>query len=582
MTLIRRPAENQMAANFEQILIDRETIGKALREKRLRVDTHQREYSWDTDHVTELYQDFADVMSSGVQGAEHFLGSIVVTQDPNKRPKIVDGQQRLATCLIFLAAVRDHLYTHDDVERAQILENMYLTTRDPDTLDPEPHLQLNGADNEFFRQYVLARPDAKERQQATPSQRSHHKIINAASIAAEWVKREASSARPGQAYSRLKVWKDFIEDRARVIWVQVGDDSTAFKIFETMNDRGLGLSASDLLKNYLFAQAHEGRKDEAFQKWFFMQGTIEGVDDDKHALVTFIRQYWLSAKDHTTKDELYANIKRKVNSENKALELLSDLTTSASNYAAVLNATDELWNRFSEGVRYQIETLNYIRVSQGRPLLLATIAKFQANPKQLEKIFTAIVNWSVRLLISGRLGSGSLEERYGEVARAVMNGTAKNVSQITELIVSMIPTDAQFEAAFSTADVSKSYLAKYYLRTLEEHVKAADDKQEKEYPHWDVSKKGGINAEHILPKSTKDANREWVFRLGNIVLMQANKNVLIGSEDYVKVKSPELLKSDFILTREAGGKKQWGPTEISERQSRLAKLAVEVWPIRVR
>ncbi len=571
-----------MAANFEQILIDRETIGKALREKRLRVDTHQREYSWDTDHVTELYQDFADVMSSGVQGAEHFLGSIVVTQDPNKRPKIVDGQQRLATCLIFLAAVRDHLYTHDDVERAQILENMYLTTRDPDTLDPEPHLQLNGADNEFFRQYVLARPDAKERQQATPSQRSHHKIINAASIAAEWVKREASSARPGQAYSRLKVWKDFIEDRARVIWVQVGDDSTAFKIFETMNDRGLGLSASDLLKNYLFAQAHEGRKDEAFQKWFFMQGTIEGVDDDKHALVTFIRQYWLSAKDHTTKDELYANIKRKVNSENKALELLSDLTTSASNYAAVLNATDELWNRFSEGVRYQIETLNYIRVSQGRPLLLATIAKFQANPKQLEKIFTAIVNWSVRLLISGRLGSGSLEERYGEVARAVMNGTAKNVSQITELIVSMIPTDAQFEAAFSTADVSKSYLAKYYLRTLEEHVKAADDKQEKEYPHWDVSKKGGINAEHILPKSTKDANREWVFRLGNIVLMQANKNVLIGSEDYVKVKSPELLKSDFILTREAGGKKQWGPTEISERQSRLAKLAVEVWPIRVR
>lgn len=151
MTPDRRPPENQMAARFEQIQIGRETIGKALREKRLRVDTHQREYAWEEDNVIELFQDFADVMASGVPGAEHFLGSIVVTQDEAKRPKIVDGQQRLATCLIFIAAIRDYLYTHDDSERAQILESLYLVTPDPDTLDSEPHLQLNGADNEFFR-----------------------------------------------------------------------------------------------------------------------------------------------------------------------------------------------------------------------------------------------------------------------------------------------------------------------------------------------------------------------------------------------------------------------------------------------
>lgn len=416
MTENRRPPENQMAARFEQIQIGRETIGKALREKRLRVDTHQREYAWEEDHVTELYQDFADVIASGVSGAEHFLGSIVVTQDEAKKPKIVDGQQRLATCLLFIAAIRDYLYSNDDAERAQILEFTYLTTPDPDTLDPEPHLQLNGADNEFFRKYVMSRPDSTDRN-IEPTQRSHHRIVKAASIAAEWVAREAATARQGNAYSRLKIWKDFIEDRVRVIWVEVADDSTAFRIFETMNDRGLGLSASDLLKNYLFAQAHEGRKDEAHQKWFLMQGAIEGVDEDKHALVTFIRQFWLSAKSHSTKDELYANIKRKVNSETKALELLADLAASSLRYAAILNPSDEMWNRFQghESIRYQIEVLNFIRVSQGRPLLLAAIAKFSNTPKQLEKIFKTIVNWSVRLLISGKLGSGSLEEKYGDV-----------------------------------------------------------------------------------------------------------------------------------------------------------------------
>jgi hypothetical protein len=191
----------------------------------------------------------------------------------------------------------------------------------------------------------------------------------------------------------------------------------------------------------------------------------------------------------------------------------------------------------------------------------------------------------VRLLISGKLGSGSLEEKYGDVARAVITDSAKSLSQITDLFVSSVPSDAQFEAAFATADVSKGYLAKYYLRALEEHVKAADNPQEKNYPHWDVSKKGGLNLEHILPKSVKATNQalgEWVFRLGNVALMQANKNSEMGSEDYAKVKSPELLKSDFVLTREAGGKKHWGPDEIATRQVRLAKLAVGVWPIRER
>jgi len=108
--------------------------------------------------------------------------------------------------------------------------------------------------------------------------------------------------------------------------------------------------------------------------------------------------------------------------------------------------------------------------------------------------------------------------------------------------------------------------------------------QEKHYPHWDVSRRGGINLEHILPKALRNTDQvlgEWVFRLGNTVLLQANKNAQIGSDNYVKIKSKELLKSEFVLTKEAGGKANWGPNEITDRQQRLAKLAVEVWPVRI-
>jgi Protein of unknown function (DUF1524) len=247
----------------------------------------------------------------------------------------------------------------------------------------------------------------------------------------------------------------------------------------------------------------------------------------------------------------------------------------------VLNPSDELWNKYPESLKYHLEMLHYIRVTQGRPLLLAAVQRFKEQPQQLERVLRTVLNWSVRLLISGRLGSGSLEEKYGEVARALNKGDINTVGEIAEAFGLYVPTDAQFEAAFATADVSKAYLAKYYLITLEQHVRTPNKKDD---PHWDVSKRGGVNLEHILPKSLKEDRKplgEWVFRLGNIVLMQASKNAQLGSADYSQKKSEALLSSDFTLTREAGGKKHWGADEISERQMRLAKLAVAVWPIRV-
>ncbi|MDT8070731.1 MAG: HNH endonuclease family protein, partial [Terriglobia bacterium] len=262
-------------------------------------------------------------------------------------------------------------------------------------------------------------------------------------------------------------------------------------------------------------------------------------------------------------------------------QLLDSFTVNAAHYAAVLNPSDELWNRYPESLKYHLEMLHFIRVTQGRPLLLAAVQRFKDQPQQLEKVLKTVLNWSVRLLISGRLGSGSLEEKYGEVARALNKGEIKTIAEMTEKFSPYVPTDAQFEAAFATADVSKAYLAKYYLITLEQHVRTPNQKDD---PHWDVSKRGGVNLEHILPKSLKEARKplgEWVFRLGNIVLMQASKNAQLGSADYSPRKSEALSASDFVLTQEAGGKKHWGPDEISERQSRLAKLAVSVWPIRV-
>lgn len=110
------------------------------------------------------------------------------------------------------------------------------------------------------------------------------------------------------------------------------------------------------------------------------------------------------------------------------------------------------------------------------------------------------------------------------------------------------------------------------------------DKKEAQYvPSEDTD----ITLEHILPESPQkgwehisaEDKLAHSHRLGNLVLLQATRNSSLGNLPYSEKKS-ELLKSEFSLTREAGEFGQWGPTEITERQKRLAELAVKAWPLR--
>lgn len=568
-----------MTGTINQIQIDRATLGSALNQKRLRVDINQREYSWEEEHVRDLYQDFSDTITTGEPGSEHFLGSIVVTRETGGFSKVVDGQQRLATTMILLAAIRDYVYENDVKDRATALENHFLITVDPDTLEPVPHLKLSGHDNDYFKKRILALPGSSERDGVKIDRPSHDLINQAAIIAKEWVEREAASARQGHAYSRLKIWKDFVEQRARVIWLEVPDDITAFRIFETMNDRGLGLSQADLLKNFLLYTIADEDQAEAYGQWQKMQGAIESVSDDKKALVTYIRHYWLSARSHTTADELYSHINKKIRTKAEAVSLIGSLNSSAPLYAALLNPDHNFWNQFPESLRYQVSTLHGLRIAQVRPLLLAGIQKFKENHAELERFFNSLVNWSVRFLISGGLGGGVLETRYGQAARQVTEGEVESVSELTESLISIIPPDIKFQEDFANAQVRKVYLAKYYLSALEHELRGERE------PQFDVSKRGGINLEHILPESAKgydpEIARTYRTRLGNIVLLQQSRNSQLGDADYVSVKSPVLQESQFELTKEASGKAAWGPLEIMQRQQRLAKLAVETWPVRV-
>ena len=135
-------------SKLETIGIAPSTIGHALRNQMLAVPINQRAYAWKEKHVTDLYQDMQGAIANSE--SEYFLGSIVVTRNDNGRPQVVDGQQRLATSVILLAAIRDYFLATNDEERAGVIEKDYLLRKSLETLEEESRLQLSQIDNDYF------------------------------------------------------------------------------------------------------------------------------------------------------------------------------------------------------------------------------------------------------------------------------------------------------------------------------------------------------------------------------------------------------------------------------------------------
>src|ERR1700722_8297168 len=271
--------EAEMPIGFEK-----STLGGALKNGPLRVPPYQREYSWKPDRVRKLFDDIKNAMTK--KQSSYFLGIVVLT--PGRPPCVIDGQQRLATTTIFLAAVRDALIRLKKEKEAKSVEDDFLMMYDRQTKDDIPRLTLNVDDREYMKQRVLDRPAIRPEVIATRLH-SHRLIDHAARIAAERVSKIMAGAdKVNRKVEELDVWIEFIHHNAVIVMLTPPNAARAFQMYKTLNDRAQRTTQADLVKNHLFEQAGES-VDEAISKWSSMRTVIEnmGHSGDEGPLLTY-------------------------------------------------------------------------------------------------------------------------------------------------------------------------------------------------------------------------------------------------------------------------------------------------------
>lgn len=559
-------------SQLDKISISLKGIGQYLKLKGLIVPKYQRDYAWEEKHVNDLLLDISNALQN--EEKEYFIGSIVVKNNENDRSEVVDGQQRLATITILINCIKLIFEKEGNDRKAFQISNDFLMTHELRTDEDVPRLILNDNDHDFFFSHVLNnQPNLSTKKEF---RQSHQKLLEAKKLIEQ--KLSQILVANNQNTDILIDWIEYIESHVKVIWVEVPDYANAFTIFETLNDRGLDLAISDLLKNYLFHKS-AGSIKQAQQNWLTMVSVLESADNNS-TVVPYIKYLWASYHGNVREKELYTKIKDIVKTKTKALEFSYQLSDNSNLYTALLYSDHNYWSEFNTTTRRNIRIINELGMVQIRPLLLSMLPKF--DKKENEKSLQSIVSLIVRLTVSGTLSSGIFERQFSITAMKIRNDEIRNQNELLDSLKALIPSDERFKEAFQTFTISNSSIAKFLLSTIENYRR--NDKGSDLIPNNDENV---VNLEHILPKSFNDKWSEFneeehkLFfkRLGNMTILNSRSNSRIGNKSFSEKKSV-FSDSEFIITKEISSNSIWNKESINERQNQFALDAVKCWKMK--
>jgi hypothetical protein len=569
-----------MAMNFDTSnRTFRQLLGNGLK---FRVPPFQRDYSWTEDEWDDLWQDVVDMCEPEGDPA-HYMGYLVLQSSDNKRFDIIDGQQRLTTISLMILAMLKRLKEFADagldaennMKRKEQLQNSYIGFLDPVTLVSQSKLELNRHNNRFYQNYLIPLGCIPQR----GLNASEHQLRKAFLWYGERIEKMYSNKQPDSG-KNLTVFLDTLVDKLFFTVITVTDELNAFKVFETLNARGVRLSAADLLKNHLFSLISTHNVNETELK--ALEDTWENIVSllGNESFQDFLRVFWNSRHKLVRKSDLFKIIKKFVSTKEHAFELLRGLDLAAGVYAALRDATDRSWNRDE---RESLECLRMFNVQQPLPLLLACHARFfEKDRAAFTRIIKAVVVVSFRYNVICNQQTHDQEGLYNEIAIKLSDGTYSNLYHVLHALKAVYPDDEQFKTAFAEKELRTSTsrnkkVVRYILFELERQRSGKD---------LDVES-AGTSLEHILPENPSESwsaideatQEHLLYRLGNMTLLEAARNRDTGNADYSS-KLAVYQQSAFQITKAvAEHYDTWDEHKVEARQKQLAKAASSIWKI---
>ena len=595
------------------------SIEEAFRECFYIVPDYQREYVWTDKEVHQLLEDIGEQIDAGTT-REYFIGTVLVSPtDQKNNYEVIDGQQRLTTFFLLLCALK-HLFQGEP--QRQMISGLISTSYVDSDGEVRTNLKLE------------PRYESAGEVMAKLVEMDAEPMAVRAGIQAAGITSFGSLENLVNAYSTLyRYLKDNYDDTAKlkkywgylannVVFIQISTDvSSALKIFETINERGVGLNPMDLLKNLLFTQVKQAQFTQLKDEW---KKITKPLEKEKEKPLRFLR-YFLMANyviknergDAVVReDEIYDWFITKGNAalcdyEGKPFEFVRKVIRNVEHYLAFANglgndgkpslAMDSL-KRLAGGAF----SLHYV--------LLLAAANF---PKHLFDHFVAQLESFLFYYIFTKTPTKDLERSFSQWAdelRAIAEASdpVKQKVQLNAFVAdrfekNMAGKSQELADALKrfTLHSMQQYRTRYLLARLTQHVEMAFSGLKVPGSLEPFTK---LEIEHILPDNPKaelratwaEENPNAVYddyknRLGNLTLLEKPINIVAGN-DFYAAKQIEYGKSGNYLTRslvaltdvgqntsisrinaKLAAFPAWNAASIEKRHGLLITLAQEVW-----
>lgn len=543
------------------------------------VPPYQRDYSWKQEHWEDLWEDLATVEANR---EDHYMGAIVLESGERKQFRVIDGQQRMATLSILILACVDYLYelASDGVdstankERATLLESSYLGAKDPTSLRITPKLKLNANDDDFFQLNLAQR---KAPQGGVRGLRDSERLL--------WECFLFFKAKVREKFSRRTKGEDvagfvseIVSERLVFISVRVQDQLSAYTVFETLNARGLELTETDLLKNYLLSLADrlsKSQMDPVLRQWARITASV-GIA----SFPEFLRHHLNSQREYVRQKQLFKTIKRDVTTLDHVFALLDRLEKDAAWFAALNDHASQFWLDY-QGSKEHVRVLNLFNVSQYTPLVLAAKDVFTA-PQEVVEVLRCCAVLSVRFNGVSRRSTHILEEIYNHAALEIRKGKSATLAAVRQSLRPIYIPDEEFEADFSALRLRNRSTSGKRLR----YILA---KTEKQLSGADITDEGmTATVEHILPENpgeagwehfTVEAHERSYERIGNYSLLERGLNGQQAGNAPFALKQPVYAQSHYRTSKDLAQFTEWTEETIAKRQAEMARVAKSVWAL---
>lgn len=536
------------------------------------IPDYQRPYSWTENEAITLWDDLMEFWQDTKSAASqtYFIGSIVLVKSKESpESEVIDGQQRISTLSLILSILSEYsLSLQKDIQKCLWEEGIQFKK-----IDGRPRLSLRKRDKDFFKKYI-AKGNVQELLRTDPKKLendSQRLLFRNAAVLAERIKKTFEN--------RMHEVDSFITamfDKCFFVVVTTPDNESAFRVFSVMNNRGLSLLPSDIIKAHVIGEIDEKNRQYYTDKWEDIEAELGR--ESFNALFSHIRMIYSRSKLHGT---LVSEFERTVfkGIENRSEIITEIIEPYAKAYKAILCAGYTA-SSGAEEVNELLSWLNRVDDADWIPVMMCAIVRCGNDPEFITDFTRELEKAASCFYLTSRTSNQRIE-RYAKIIAALQEQDEQK--SMEELALTADEKKAFLETLDGDVYLMPARKRTYLVLKLDRFIsdKAA------EYQN------NIFSIEHVLPQNPREDSQWikdwpdenvrgfWIHKIANLVPLTRKKNSQAQNYDFQEKKARYFAEkggvTSYALTTEIAAIKEWTPTVVAERQRHLMGIFAKHW-----